>query len=83
MNINNQQNTILCKGNYDCEGGVEDLTVTKIEKFAPFGPLDYKSTKIFKGDIPKLSQNDDHAEIKASLKGRFEEEGFIFKFSIS
>lgn len=81
-NINNGKNEIFIKGSYDCEGGVEDLVVTKVEKFAPYGALDYTRTVIFKGDISKLSASDDPSEIKSVLESRFSEEGFTIKFSI-
>ena len=80
--INNGKNTIIIRGIYDCNGGVEDLKVVKIDKFAPFGALDFKKTTLFEGDIYDICKEHNKDGIKNYLECKFKEEGYEVIFSI-
>ncbi len=73
---------ISIKADFDCLGGVENVTVTKYEIYNESG-TDSDKEVIFKGDITGLSANDCEDEIKAALIDRFAIEDYETIVSIS
>ena len=73
--------TIYIKGMFDGNGGVQDLTVSKLETYNEVGTL-FDKEILFKGNIAKLSERDIDEEIENALKSRFSIEGYETVLSI-
>lgn len=72
---------IWVKGYYNCEGGVQEMEVTKVV-YEQGVLMPVIKEVIFEGEIKDISETDCDDEIDNFLKERFKEDGFVVKLNV-